>query len=64
MNPSAVIGSVGDSWIVRGLGKAVRDVEEEKMDWSRWRYRRTVPSPRPMARWESVAESATDETWK
>ena len=35
LNPRAVIGSVGDSWIVRGLGKEVREVEEEKIDWSR-----------------------------
>jgi hypothetical protein len=30
---SAVIGSVGDSWIVRGLGKEVRDVDVENIDW-------------------------------
>jgi hypothetical protein len=35
-NPRAVIGSVGDSWIVRGFSKEVRDVEEEKIDWLRY----------------------------
>ena len=28
---------VGDSSMVRGLGTPVRDVEDEKMDWTRWR---------------------------
>lgn len=30
-----VRGSMGDSWMVWGFGKAVRDVEDEKIDWSR-----------------------------
>ncbi len=36
----------------------MRELEEER-DWSRCRYRITVPSPRPMERWERVSESAT-----
>ena len=49
LNPRPVIGSVGDSCIVRDLGKEVRDVEDAR-DWSRCRYKMTVPSPNPMAR--------------
>lgn len=37
LNPRTVIGYVGDSSMVRGLGRPVRDVEDEKMDWTRWR---------------------------
>jgi hypothetical protein len=35
LNPSPVIGSVGDSWTVRGFGNEVRELDEENMDWSR-----------------------------
>jgi len=37
LNPRAVIGSVGDSWMVRGFVKLVREVDDEKIDWSRCR---------------------------
>ena len=50
LNPRPVIGSVGDSWIARGLGMAVKEVDPENMDWLRFRYKSTVPSPRPTAR--------------
>ena len=53
------MGSVGDSWTVRGLGTAVNEAEPEKRDWLRFLYSNTVPSPRPTARWESVADKAT-----
>ena len=35
LKPRAVRGSVENSWMVQGFGKAARDVEDEKMDWSR-----------------------------
>ena len=35
LNPRPVIGSMGDSWTVRGLGIEVSEVDDEKMDWSR-----------------------------
>lgn len=63
LKPRAVIGSVGDSWMVLGLGREVRDVDGERTYWSRLRYSRTVPSPRPMARWESVSERAMEDTY-
>ena len=34
LKPRPVMGSVGDSWIVRAFGREVREVEEER-DWSR-----------------------------
>ena len=49
LNPRPVIGSVGDSCTVRALGKEVSDVDDAR-DWSRCRYRMTVPSPSPIAR--------------
>ena len=35
LNSRPVIGSVGDSWMARGLGIEVSEVDDEKMDWSR-----------------------------
>jgi len=32
LDPRPVIGSVGDSWMVHGLGY---EVDDEKMDWLR-----------------------------
>jgi hypothetical protein len=49
LKPSPVTGSVGDSCIVRALGKAVKVVEVAR-DWSRCLKRITDPSPRPTAR--------------
>jgi hypothetical protein len=57
------MGSVGDSWMTLGFGRAVRDVDPENNDWSRCRYRRTVPSPMPIARCDNSAESATVEIY-
>lgn len=45
-----VMGSVGDSWMVRPFGRAVREVDDVS-DCSICLYRMTVPSPRPMGRW-------------
>jgi len=36
-NPRPVTGSVGDSCMILGFGRAVREVEPEKRDWSRFR---------------------------
>lgn len=35
--PRPVMGSVGDSWMVFGFGRAESEVEPEKSDWSRFR---------------------------
>jgi hypothetical protein len=58
LKPRPVMGSVGDSWTTRDFGREARALEPEKMDWSKWRYKSTVPSARPIARWESVEDNA------
>jgi len=35
LNPRPVFGSVGDSWIVRGLGIEESEVDDGKIDWLR-----------------------------
>lgn len=57
------MGSVGDSWMVRPFGKAVKE-EDEESDCSMCLYKITVPSPRPIARWANGWVTAMVVTWK
>lgn len=55
VNAKNVTGSVAISWITRAFGM---EADVDGRDWSKWRYRRTVPSARPTARKERVDVSA------
>ena len=64
--PRPVMESVeGPWWIVLGFGRwwsCCWLEEAPNRYWSSERRNRTVPSPRPIARWESPAESAMHDT--
>lgn len=54
--------SLGSS-TTRAFGSDVKAVGEVVRDWRRWRYKSTVPSPNPIARWERLLANATEDTW-
>lgn len=61
-NPKPVMGS-GDSWMTRAFGKDAKEVGDVVKDCSRCRYKRTVPSPSPIAKCDKLDVRAIEDTY-